>query len=87
MPTESSFYTISVGYCGPSDCCLVLSFQGNSKQYGIESTAWRILDAFWVDKSADAYFVRMSSHTLEGRILSVVWNDLDDDTFDGELGG
>lgn len=37
-------FTIGLGYEGPTDECLTLSFNGVTKEYLIEGTGWRMLN-------------------------------------------
>lgn len=76
---------ISLGYCGATDCCLCLSFRGESKQYGIGSGSIdRIEEIWWMDMesySNDPIFIEEESP--EGQVLQGVWRDGDDDIFEG----
>lgn len=38
---------ISLGFCGPTDCCLRLHKGDEVKQYAIESLAWKLLGLYW----------------------------------------
>lgn len=41
-------WKISLGYCGPTDCCLKLhNPEGQIKEFGIESEGWIALNDFW----------------------------------------
>ena len=61
---------IRVGYVGPTDACLVLiNPEGQEKQYGIDSTAWLLLDL--LPKDIHAYTC----------VLQHIWNTLDEDIF------
>ena len=64
-------YKVTLGYCGPTDCCLILTRnQTESRQYGIESDSWRVCSFVFhrcrdieLDSSHDAWF-----------ILDLLWN-------------
>ena len=49
MADEVVHYSIGLGYCGPTDCCLILERETKYREsveyreYGIESPGWRIL--------------------------------------------
>lgn len=40
-------FRVELGYCGPTDCCLKLYYGADSKEYGIESPAWFLIEKFW----------------------------------------
>lgn len=62
---------ISLGSCGPTDCCLVLHNGTKTKQYAIESDAWNILDQYWN--------VQTQSGTIPEELGMNVWRTCDDD--------
>jgi hypothetical protein len=40
--------TISLGNCGPTDCCLILTTDyGERYQFGVESPTWEFLGEFY----------------------------------------
>lgn len=71
-------WTITLGYEGATDCCLRLNHpNGQSKQYGVESTAWKLLEAL-----ANRYpaVLTVQSHIS---VAQVIWDYLDEDIFPG----
>ena len=44
MKSKTKKYEISVGYEGPTDCCLILTDGVKKKEFLIESGPWHILD-------------------------------------------
>lgn len=49
-------YVVSLGHEGSADCCLVLSHEGQSKEFLIESPGWRILNTIIDDVTLPADF-------------------------------
>lgn len=74
---ESPYYRIGLGYCGPTDCALTLSFINETKEYGIESEAWRVLSTFWDIQTGSAPLIPKDSY--KGAILTLVWKHCDSD--------
>ena len=75
---ESPYFSIGLGYVGPTDACLTLSFLGKTKEYYIESPAWHILGMFWDIPKQAAPLIPKDSR--DGRLLSIVWKHMDRDT-------
>lgn len=76
---SDSVFGVSLGYCGATDCCLVLSKTGEgSKQYGVESNAWRMIDSglrLQVGESVSP------TDSVKWLVLNQIWIDNDSDIF------
>lgn len=62
---------ISLGYEGATDCCLKLHNGERTKQYGVESIGWHILDLAW-DISRQA-------GNINNELGEWIWNNRDED--------
>ena len=67
-------YTVSLGHCKPTDCCLCLTWGNKTKQYGIESTAWELLSLYW-----DVY--NQQGRIIPNDVADRIWNDMEADRF------
>ncbi len=67
FPVHIGPYTISLGYCGPTDACLCL----NDKEYLIESPAWILLEYVLYHWS--------QHHGASRELLKIIYNEMDDD--------
>lgn len=48
MLYEGKDWRVTLGYCGPTDCCLVLNHpDGRSKEYLTDSPSWKALDRYF----------------------------------------
>jgi len=83
---ESPVYKISLGYCGPTDCCLALEYErkpGVFKEYKIESTSWRILSQILREAKVNADpGLWVPQDTYHGRTLELLWDCGDSDLMD-----
>lgn len=70
-------FTIGLGYEGATDSCLTLTYNGQTKQYGVESVAWNILSVLW-----EAGKREIPLDSVLGKVLWVVLEQCDDDMFD-----
>lgn len=66
---------ITLGYCGPTDSCLVLSNGQLEKEYLIESLAWRVLGLFWNYQTAS----NPPLEPEEVELLQWVWDNRNED--------
>jgi hypothetical protein len=83
-PVLKSF-TIGLGRCGPTDCCITLThkehFMGglqsieSTKQYGIESIAWRLLGVL----PGGFTISNDSGNEALYQIIQTIWDLMDDD--------
>lgn len=68
-------WNISVGYCGPTDCCLVLRHpDGREKEYLIESDAWKALGVL---RSTSEGWITVCSDWAA--ICQIIWDKQDKD--------
>jgi hypothetical protein len=68
-------FIIGLGRVSPTDACLCLIQyeDGFTKQYGIESNAWKLLEVWW-----DVGEQRMDT-TANQTILKIIWDNFDED--------
>lgn len=77
---ESACFHVQLGYCGPTDACLVLVYEAEPevrKEYLIESLGWRILSLFWDTPKQNSPHI--PSCTQKGKLLKWVWENCDGD--------
>lgn len=76
----SSPMRIGLGYCGPTDCCLVICLNsGHTKQYGVESLAWKLLSLIQGPRMLPCEVSDPDEHSL----CVFVWRNRDQDIFTG----
>lgn len=76
----SNKYFITLGYCGPTDCCLCLTTPEGTKEYLIESLAWNLCSIL---ATKAAGFANYPSHILEEpdkAICDYIFKMCDEDT-------
>lgn len=65
-------YSIFVGYCGPTDCCLGIRLDSFSKEFAIESPEWKLLSRIY---NQGKYNIKDCQEELK-----FIWNHYDKDS-------